>query len=113
MEKRSSRHKDLRPQAGIFLDFARPEGAREIFRIWGHGVKDRRELAIPPAIEDPQDFHLGMARCKPGHGAALHAHVTDEVFVAIEGRWEIMWGDEGEHSTILEKFDVIAVPPGI
>ncbi|MGD9945269.1 MAG: cupin domain-containing protein [Burkholderiaceae bacterium] len=113
MEKRVSRFDKLRAQPGIFLDFAFPECEREIFRVLGNGVKDRASLEIAPAIDNPVHFNIGMARCQPGHGAALHSHLTDEVFLALDGTWLIMWGDQGEHSITLNQWDVIAVPPGV
>ena len=33
--------------------------------------------------------------------------------MALTGRWEIQWGDKGEESTLLEPFDLIAVPPKV
>ena len=42
----------------------------------------------------------------PGKGAALHAHLTVEVFVAMSGKWAIIWGANGENEVTLERFDV-------
>ncbi|MDB5867661.1 MAG: hypothetical protein JWO70_5467, partial [Betaproteobacteria bacterium] len=33
--------------------------------------------------------------------------------MALTGKWLIKWGDKGEESTVLEPFDLIAVPPGV
>ena len=44
----------------------------------------------------------------------MHAHEnTVENFFCVRGRFEITWGDNGEHSTILEPLDFVSVPPGV
>ena len=62
-----------------------------------------------PPIE-PQEFHLAFIRAEPGKGAALHSHLTQEVFVPISGRWAIFWGPNGEKEVELGPCDVISVP---
>ncbi|MBM3558736.1 MAG: cupin domain-containing protein [Alphaproteobacteria bacterium] len=55
-----------------------------------------------------------IVTCPPGNGPLLHAHqFTHETFMALDGRFRIEWGDKGEHSLILEKFDMVAVPPRV
>ena len=59
-------------------------------------------------------FRLGFATCPPGNGPGLHVHwKTHETFIAMTGKWEIRWGDKGEERTVIEPFDLIAVPPGV
>ena len=74
------------------------------------------QLSPEPAVVggDAGVFRLGIATCPAGNGPGLHVHWnTHETFMALTGRWEIKWGDKGEESTILEPFDLIAVPPGV
>ena len=60
------------------------------------------------------DFTLIFTVCPPGQGPGLHAHHrTTETFTCLEGRFRVYWGDEGEHETVLERFDTISVPPGV
>ena len=33
--------------------------------------------------------------------------------MALTGRWEIQWGDQGEESIMLEPMDLIAMPPKV
>ncbi len=55
-----------------------------------------------------------IVTCPPGNGPLLHAHqFTHETFMALDGRFRIEWGDKGEHSLVLEKFDMVAVPPRV
>lgn len=74
------------------------------------------QLSPQPAIVggDAGVFRLGVVTCPPGQGPGLHVHYhTHETFMALTGRWEIQWGDQGEEKTVLETFDVIAVPPKV
>lgn len=113
MEQRVSRYKKLKAQPWIFVDFALPNGPRDILAVIGEGVKDRKSLAIDPAIKHVGSFHQAIVRAKPGHGASLHAHKTEEVFMALEGKWAVFWGDKGERRIVLEQYDTISVPPGV
>ena len=55
-----------------------------------------------------------IAECPPGDGPGLHAHEQSvENFFCINGRFEIAWGDTGEHSLVLEPLDFVSVPPGV
>jgi len=107
MEQHVARFKELNSSSQAFLDTRIPGYEREIFSIIGNGVQEDPNMS--PPIE-PQDFHLAMIRAEPGKGAALHSHLTQEVFVPLSGRWAIFWGPEGDKEVILEPNDVISVP---
>lgn len=69
----------------------------------------------PPVVGgDSGVFRLGIVTCPPGNGPGLHVHWrTHETFMALTGKWEIIWGDKGEEKTVIEPFDLIAVPPQV
>jgi uncharacterized RmlC-like cupin family protein len=57
---------------------------------------------------------LAIAECPPGDGPGLHNHeITIESFLCLQGRFEVTWGDEGEHSIELGPLDFVSVPPGV
>ncbi len=57
---------------------------------------------------------LAIAECPPGDGPGLHNHeITTESFFCLQGRFEITWGDEGEHMVVLEPMDFVSVPQGV
>ncbi len=60
------------------------------------------------------DYVNIIAECEPGDGPPLHMHYkTVETFMALTGKWKLQWGDQGEFETILEPFDLFAVPAGV
>jgi mannose-6-phosphate isomerase-like protein (cupin superfamily) len=107
MERQVARFKDQKSSAKAFIDTRIPGHEREIFSIIGGGVME--DPSMNPPI-DAQEFHLAMIRAEPGKGAALHAHLTEEVFMPLSGRWVIFWGPDGDKEVTLEPYDVISVP---
>lgn len=107
MEAQVARFKQQKSSDKAFIDTRIPGHEREIFSIIGNGVQE--DATMRPQIP-AQDFHLAMIRAEPGKGAALHSHLTQEVFMPLTGRWSIYWGPKGEKEVILEPYDVISVP---
>jgi quercetin dioxygenase-like cupin family protein len=100
-----------------FLDQRIPGYQREIINIIGMGVVENMgDADLKPKIQAPaHGFAVTYVRHTPkGHGAALHRHPTEEVFIAAKGPWEIFWleGDT-ERQVILQPGDIINVPIGI
>ncbi len=107
---RVARFADLEPSSTLFIDTVIPGYARTIWSIVGQSVGENREaqVAIPP-----DGFHVAVIEAEPGNGSALHTHTTVEVFMALTGRWQLFYGDDGEQEVILEQLDVCSVPPGV
>jgi mannose-6-phosphate isomerase-like protein (cupin superfamily) len=103
MESRVARFRTLQPTED-YTDSAIPGCERTTFRVLG------TQPASPLAAEA---FHLNIVRCEPGKSAPLHSHLTQEVFVALTGRWEVFWGPSGQRSVLLEPWDTISIPPGL
>lgn len=73
-----------------------------------------RVLGEPPAAPlAAEHFHLNIVRCAPGKAAPLHSHLTQEVFVALTGEWEVFWGPQGARALRLAPYDVVSIPPGL
>ena len=102
-----ARFRDIPSTSKAFIDTRIPGHERDIYTIIGGGVLE--DPAIRPPLP-PQDFHLAIIRAEPGKGAALHSHLTQEVFMPLSGRWAIVWGPRGEREVILEQYDTISVP---
>jgi mannose-6-phosphate isomerase-like protein (cupin superfamily) len=111
LDGRIAHFSDLTKSPQAFVDTRLPEHARDIYNVIGPGVSE--DPALLPSIADAQDFNLTYEGAEPGKGAALHDHPTVEVFVAMSGRWAVIWGANGENEVTLEPFDVVSVPPGV
>jgi mannose-6-phosphate isomerase-like protein (cupin superfamily) len=103
MEAQVARYTRLRP-TDDYADARIPGCERTTFRVLGQR---------PGAPLQAEDFHLNLVSCEPGKSAPLHNHLTQEVFIAVTGRWEVFWGPDGARSLVLEPLDTIAVPPGV
>jgi quercetin dioxygenase-like cupin family protein len=100
-----------------FLDQRIPGYQREIINIIGMGVVENvGDSNLAPKISaSANGFAVTYVRNTPkGHGAALHRHPTEEVFIALKGPWEVFWleGSEERRLTLAEG-DVVNVPIGI
>lgn len=103
MEARVARFRRLESTSD-YVDAAIPGCERTTYRV----------LGTPPAAPlAAEGFHLNIVCCEPGKSAPLHSHLTQEVFVALSGRWEVFWGPDGERAVVLETWDTISVPPGV
>ncbi|MEO7402332.1 MAG: cupin domain-containing protein [Burkholderiales bacterium] len=120
MAERVARFKSLAPTKASFKEetVGVPGAAYEL--IAAHSVfsmlapPNNKRNAAKPAVVGAPGLEIVMAQCPPGQGPSLHAHgETHEIFVCMSGRYEIIWGDQGEHSLTLDPCDMCAVPPGV
>lgn len=103
MQSRMARFRHLQP-TGEYVDAAIPGCERLTWRVLG---------APPAAPLAAEGFHMNIVRCEPGKAAPLHNHLTQEVFFALNGSWEVFWGPSGERRLTLEAWDTISIPPGV
>jgi mannose-6-phosphate isomerase-like protein (cupin superfamily) len=103
MATRVARFAALRPTAA-YVDDQLPGCERTTLPVLGKP---------PDAPLAAADFHLNFVQCAPGKAAPLHNHLTQEVFIALSGDWEVYWGPQGDRSLRLGAWDVISVPPGV
>jgi mannose-6-phosphate isomerase-like protein (cupin superfamily) len=103
MEARVARFARLVP-TDDYADSRIPGFERTTYRVLGNQ---------PAAPLQADGFHLNIVRCEPGKAAPLHNHLTQEIFVALTGRWEVFWGPEGARCLILEPLDTVSIPPGV
>ena len=112
LRRRISLFADLKSSSNAFVDSKMLGHFKENYNIIGPGVSEDKEMES--AITEGHPFNLHMVQAKPGNGAALHAHPTDEVFMPLSGRWKVFWDNDGAiEEVILGPRDVISVPPGV
>ncbi len=111
MEARVWRFDELTPSPRAFLDCTLPGHVRTLYSALGKGADD--EQLEGTAVEDAENYFIDFVKAGPENGAALHSHGSEETFIALTGRWEVCWGNDGEEFTTLEPFDGIVVPAGV
>ena len=85
--------------------------ARKVFPVMAPADYQGRSAGAP--VKGPRGLIVSIAECEAGNGPGLHRHLnTVENFMCLSGRFEIAWGDEGEHTLVLEPLDMISVPRG-
>jgi len=83
--------------------------ARRVYPVMAPADYQGRSAGAP--IKGPRGLIVSIAACEPGNGPGLHRHLnTVENFLCLSGRFEIAWGDQGEHTLVLEPLDMISVP---
>ncbi len=106
-----ARFAELKPFPKAFLDSYLPAHEKENYRIIGAGVFE--DPAARPVIKGLHGFSLGMIKCEPGKGAALHSHPTAEVFMPLNGSMMVLYGEDGSHEIEIKQWDVASVPVGL
>jgi quercetin dioxygenase-like cupin family protein len=113
----AARLRDVKGSEIAFLDQKIPGYQREIINMIGMGVVENvADPNLAPKIKAAaQGFAVTYVRNTPkGHGAALHRHPTEEVFIALRGPWEVFWLEgETERRLRLDEGDIVNVPIGI
>ena len=85
--------------------------ARRVYPVMAPADYQGRSAGAP--VKGPRGLIISIAECEPGNGPGLHRHLnTVENFLCLSGRFEIAWGDRGEHKLVLEPLDMISVPRG-
>lgn len=120
MQKLIARFKDLKPQSSYYAkDQGIPDEAyqavtaRTLYTVMAPSQK-AGPMSARPAILAQENLSVIIAECPPGDRPMLHAHFyTTEHFFCLKGRFRVRWGDEGEHETTLEQFDMVRVPKAV
>ncbi len=119
MTRRTARFGDLKPYKqtqndakGIPADAIEMVSAKCVYPVMSpEGWSGRNAMA---AVTGAPGLTISLAECPPGDNPGLHVHESAvENFFCVRGRFEITWGDNGEHGTVLEPLDFISVPPGV
>src|SRR5262249_10320414 len=85
--------------------------ARRVYPVMAPVDYQGRSAGAP--VKGPRGLIVSIAECEPGNRPGLHRHLnTVENFFCLSGRFEIAWGDQGEHTLVLEPLDMISVPRG-
>ncbi len=88
--------------------------ARKLLSVIGLDQEIDTPINASAPITGAGGITITFASCPPGTGPSLHSHrETYETFTVMQGRFEVFWNDDGGNRVELERFDTIAVPPGV
>jgi quercetin dioxygenase-like cupin family protein len=113
MLTRLARRKDLKFPADRYPDSNMPGNERRNYLVIGKGLQIRGGKDPMSAIPISEGFLMSYVECKPGNGPRLHAHDTNETFVAVRGSWRVIWGLNEEEHVDLEELDVYSCAAGV
>jgi uncharacterized RmlC-like cupin family protein len=119
MERRTVRFKRLESYheqqeraSGIPMPVLEKIAAHRVYPVMAPAGYVGRSAFAP--LKGAPGLSVNIAECPPGDGPGLHAHETTvENFLCLNGRFKILWGDQGEGSLVLEPLDLCSVPPGV
>lgn len=108
MFARVARFADRKPDAGAFPDLKQQKGQRSVSYVLSPDG-----LGGPAPIQQPHNFHLSISTLSKGIRPTVHSHPYNEVFMPLNARFRLFWGEELTESIDLEPFDVVSVPAGV
>lgn len=108
MLSRVARFSDRAHDPGAFPDLKGQTGQRSVsYRL------SPQELGGPAPISQPHNFHLSISTLSKGIRPTVHSHPYNEVFMPLNARFRLLWGEHLEESIELQPFDVVSVPAGV
>jgi quercetin dioxygenase-like cupin family protein len=110
MLTRVARFKALKYPPDRYPDSQLPGHERRNYLVVGRGLIVDGGNDPMSAIPIDEGFQMSYVTAEPGNGPMLHNHDTNETFVAIKGRWRVIWGVDEENSIDLDPLDVCSMP---
>jgi len=111
-DKRHIARADFAPCARAFIDRRNPNSAGKLnYAFIGPGVAQSDAQFVN--LTEAHGFNVGGVSLPAGRINNLHLHFTAEVFIPVAGDWEFIWGNAGESSARVGRFDVFSIPTWI
>lgn len=108
MLARVARFGERAANPGAFPDLKVQEGLRSVsYRLSPGG------LGGPAPITQPHNFHLSISTLSKGVRPTVHSHPYNEVFMPLNARFRLYWGETLDDWIELSPFDVVSVPAGV
>ncbi len=111
--KRVARYKNLVFPPERYPDSKLPGHERRNYLVIGTGLIVDGAQDPLSAIPINEGFTLSYVEAKPGNGPKLHNHDTNETFIAIKGRWRVIWGSKADQHVDLDPLDVCSMLAGV
>jgi quercetin dioxygenase-like cupin family protein len=108
MTHRIAHFRDRQADPNAFPDLKSQAGRRSVSYVISPG-----QTGGPAPISQAHNFHLSISELSKGIRPTVHSHPYTEVFMPLDARFQVLWGEHLEDSVVLEPFDIISVPPGV
>lgn len=108
MARRIARFSDLKPDPNAFPDLKGQAGSRAV-----HYVISPGGLGGPAPIVAPHNFHVSISVLAQGVRPTVHSHPYNEVFMPLDARFRVYWGEGLGESAEVGPFDTISIPAGV
>jgi len=108
MEARAARFRDRKADPGAFPDLQDQQGQRSVTYMLSPG-----NTGGPAPINAPHNFHLSISTLSKGIRPTVHSHPYNEVFMPLNTRFRMYWGEDLTEAIELAPFDVVSVPAGV
>ena len=103
---------EFKPCAEAFVDRRNPNSEGKLnYTFIGPGVAQSSTQIVN--LTEAHGFNVGGVSLPPNRVNNLHLHFTAEVFISAAGKWEFIWGNEGEQTATFDRRDVITIPTWI
>jgi len=102
-----AKYQELEELDSCILDNFLPHGKRQTKLIYGRIVSNTH---TKPGIQTFPGYNLTVQEVPPGNGNAAHIHKNTEIFLFLDGEWEIGYGSDAQEKAFLKGGDAIVVP---
>jgi len=102
-----AKYSELEELDSVILDTFLPSGKRSTSLIYGRIVSNTFTKAKIPSFPG---YNQTVQEVPPGNGNGAHIHKNTEIFLFLDGKWEIGYGYDASEKEVLEGGDLIVVP---
>jgi len=102
-----ARHKELEVLDSVILDNFLPTGKRTTSLVYGRIVSNPFTKAKIPMFPG---YNQTIQEVPPNNGNGAHIHKNTEIFLFLDGEWEIGYGFDATEKEYLKGGDLIVVP---
>eukprot|EP00090_Calanus_glacialis_P037315 TRINITY_DN6411_c0_g1_i1.p1 TRINITY_DN6411_c0_g1~~TRINITY_DN6411_c0_g1_i1.p1 ORF type:complete len:294 (-),score=83.67 TRINITY_DN6411_c0_g1_i1:84-965(-) len=102
-----AKYSELQELDSVILDTFLPTGKRSTSLVYGRIVSNPFTKSKIPTFPG---YNQTVQEVPPGNGNGAHIHKNTEIFLFLDGKWEIGYGFDASEKEVLAEGDLIVVP---
>ncbi len=106
--RRVGRWGEVKGYDDAFVTSATPGLEKRVFKLLNRGISQGAHLL--PALAHEFPFTMSIVQMEADKGATLHSHATEEVFIALDGHFDLHWGDDASGRIRMARHDLLSMP---